>query len=178
MNMRRLLLIAPIVCTTVVVAGTASAQSLSGSTGGTIGKQGRSAAGNNSDGPNRSDAARQQPRSKAESSSSATLTAASLRGRWSGSLNCPDGQMALSLDIRETSQTTFGGDYGDEGGKIVSGQFSGGRISFVTQAIISRTWTGSVSRSGAGLRMQGSHKAEWGANSLGAGNCRFSATKG
>ena len=155
----------------------ASAQSQPGSAGGTIGKQGRSASGSEEDGSAKPDPQRERPKASGSGSSGA-LTAASLRGRWTGSLNCPDGRMALSLDIRETSATGFGGEYGDEGGKIVSGQFSSGRISFVTQAIISRTWTGSVSRSGAGLRMQGSHKADWGANSPGAGNCRFNATKG
>jgi len=177
MHERQLALIASILCAVAVVPGPASAQSQPGSAGGTIGKQGRSASG--SDGTDSPEPKREQPNSKAAGSGSAgPLTAASLRGRWTGSLNCPDGQWSLSFDIRENSATSFGGDYGDEGGKIVSGQFNGGRITFVTQAIIARTWTGSVSRSGSRLRMQGTHKADWGTSNPGAGNCRFSATKG
>jgi hypothetical protein len=174
--MRHLVLMATLAGVVALAPGGAQAQSQPGSAGGTIGKQGRSASGSD-----RSDGAepkQEQPRKDAGSGSSSPLTAASLRGRWTGSLNCPDGQWALTFDIRENSATSFGGDYGDDGGKIVSGQLSGGRITFVTQAIISRTWTGNVSRSGSTLRMQGTHKADWGTSSLGAGNCRFSATKG
>jgi hypothetical protein len=171
--MSHLTLTASLVCVLLSASGVAFAQSQPGSAGGSIGKQGRSASGSDS----AYDAEPKQARPKSAPSSGA-LTAASLRGRWTGSLNCPDGQMALSLTIRESSATSFGGEYGDEGGKIVSGQFDGGRISFVSQAIISRSWSGRVSRSGSTLRMQGTHKADWGANSLGAGNCRFSATKG
>jgi hypothetical protein len=174
--MRVLVLAAAIASALMCAPGPAWAQSQPGSVGGTIGKQGRSASGSDrSDGP---DAKQEQPRKDASSGSSAPLTAASLRGRWTGALKCPDGQWSLTFDIRENSATSFGGDYGDDGGKIVSGQLSGGRITFVTQAIIARTWTGSVSRSGSTLRMQGTHKADWGTSSPGAGNCRFSATKG
>jgi hypothetical protein len=173
--MRYLVVIASVAGVMALAPGGAQAQSQSGSAGGTIGKQGRSASGSGS--PDGVESKQEQPRKDAGPGSSGPLTAASLRGRWTGSLNCPDGQWALSFDIRENSATSFGGDYGGEGGKIVSGQFSGGRITFVTQAFISRTWTGSVSRSGSTLRMQGTHKADWGTSSPGAGNCRFSATK-
>src|SRR5262245_24979607 len=112
---------------------------------------------------------------KAESPGISTaLTAASLRGRWNGSLNCPDGRWDLHFDIRENSASSFGGYAGPEGEKIVNGMLSGSRVSFVTQHYISRSWSGIVSQTGGTLRMQGSHHADWGTKNLGAGNCTFS----
>src|SRR5262245_7179530 len=151
-----------------------------GSTGGKIGKTDQERSGDLSKGtPDKQGQRKQDQRaSKVEPSATPTaLTAASLRGRWNGSLNCPDGSWSLHLDIRENSSSSFGGEYGGEGGKIVNGTLSGTRVSFVTQATISRSWSGSVLRTGRTLRMQGTHKSEWGTTSTGAGNCKVSFSK-
>lgn len=152
-----------------------------GSTGGKIGKTDQELSGEISKGtpekPEQSPRKRDPGASKGDPAGAA-LTAASLRGRWKGSLNCPDGRWDLQMDIREDSVSSFGGDYGNEGGKIVSGTLSGSRVSFVTQASISRSWSGSISRAGGILRIQGIHRADWGTNSPGAGNCKFFLAKG
>ena len=84
------------------------------------------------------------------------FTAASLRGRWRVTTSCYSGSDNLTFDIRETSATEFSGEY-DGSYKIVRGRIDGNQILMTTQATFTVTSTGTVSRSGSSLQMQGSY---------------------
>jgi hypothetical protein len=145
-----------------------------GSTGGTIGKTGKSVSGGEGPSDPRYDEPRiRQSHRSSVSFGSAALSAASLRGRWHVDTTCVNGSDDLTFDIREISTSEFNGDY-DRTGKIVSGRIDGNHVTLTTRAMFTVTWTGTVTRtSGSGLLMKGRY-------SPGAppGNCEFTARKG
>ena len=158
----------------IVPSGRPVVLAQAGMVGGTIGKTDKSVIGSDQPAakprpaPSRKRPARGEPRVAANA-----LTAASLRGNWRVTTTCFSGADSLRFIIRETSTTSFAGDYEPGGGKIVSGTIDGSRITIVTSSTFTVTWTGTVSRSGSRLRIDGGYTP-----GAPPGNCQFAATKG
>jgi hypothetical protein len=157
----------------------APAFSQSGSAGGSIGKQGKSASG----GDNASPARRAAPRRPAEGETAVTrggLSAANLEGSWAVSAKCSGGNFEWRFAIRATSDTEFVGDYNP--GSITDGTISGNQISFVGSHNATRNWKGTISRAGSGMNMRGSFTGATPGDVMGhyagiSGNCTFTAAK-
>lgn len=150
-----------------------------GSTGGFVGKQNKDASGGaDAPAPRRTTPKRAPRPVQSETPRPAgSLTAASISGHWRVAVTCVDGSDVWTFDIREETATSFTGDYGPGGGKIINGAINGNEVSLVTQTAGQRIWTGTLSGSGGGMRIRGSMTG-LGIKTWSSGNCRFDATKG
>ena len=120
--------------TLVATTGTAFAQA--GSTGGTLGKTDKSASGGQED-------SRQAQRPKVRAG------VAGIAGHWRVEVEC-GGPHTWSFDVRQSSTTEFAGDFNPGGGRLFDGKVEGSRLTFATEDLTKRNWTGTLKRPQAG----------------------------
>lgn len=139
-----------------------------GSTGGTIGKQGKSASG--SEESPRAVAPSQKRAARGESGGAKIASRASITGHWHWDIKCPSANFTGHLDIVQ-SGGTFTGEFGHtnfwDNGTISNGRVSGGTVTFDREYL----GTDHVLLHLSGSVMQGPHdNAVW-------GHCLIYATK-
>jgi hypothetical protein len=148
-----------------------------GSTGGSIGKQGKSVSGGDAEPrarPPQPDRRRDEPKRKPrpQQVGPGAGAAVSVAGRWRWTADCQSGHWHGGWDLTETGGGQFTGSFaglvfGDIG-TISNGRVSGASMSFTRRApFVTQIWTGQLS-SGA-KRIEGAI--------TGNENCRFSAHK-
>jgi hypothetical protein len=120
-----------------------------GSTGGSIGKQGKSVSGDDVQTQQKPAAARTEPAAPARS-------VAAITGRWRVNQDCNTGKFEIELDLKQSSGTRFSGSgRGITSGttfNIVDGVVSGNQISFRrrgTKIGLSDSWSATLTAPGA-----------------------------
>ncbi|MGP0090116.1 MAG: hypothetical protein ACLPKB_09185 [Xanthobacteraceae bacterium] len=157
--------IAPLVLAIVVLYGPTitAAQVQSGSTGGTIGKQDKSASGGEEAPPPRQSGA---PKSR-QSTLRETPSGGSVSGRWRWTADCPSGHWHGEFAVSETSGGQFTGEYagttfGDDG-TITDGRVNGGSVSFTRHAALGITqhWIGRLTSGHIAGSLSGNESCQW-----------------
>jgi hypothetical protein len=140
-----------------------------GSTGGTLGKTGKSLSGEDSPAAPET---RTKPRTKeADRDSSDQSPGVSVAGRWRWDADCgAGGHWQGEFDLNETSRGHFNGSFAGTSphdvGTITNGIISGGSFSFTrTNPVVTQYWKGRL----AAGRMKGT--------SSGNANCSWEATR-
>ena len=151
-----------------LIASQQIALAQAGSIGGTVGKTDKSISGG-VDAGSSNFVLPEKPRASG-------FTASSISGPWRYQSKCIGFEEPGTFDIHPTSSTEFDGEYFGTG-KILHGKINGNRVSFVGRYILDRTWTGTISGSGAALRMVGSFTGPTPGQFSGDGNCKFTATR-
>lgn len=153
----------------IVIALSSPAFPQAGSAGGTIGKQGKSASGEETAKPAPAAEPKRKRTPKRASTAPRTASVGSLVGRWRWEASCSDGPGGGIFHLHQSPSGGFVGEFGNtnywDRGTISGGALEGNRVTFVSYYTISRTWTATLS----GSRMQGSF--------TGPGDCKFSASK-
>lgn len=139
-----------------------------GSTGGTLGKTGKSLSGEENPAE---PSARTKSRTKSiDRDTSSQPSGVSVTGRWRWSADCTVGHWQGEFDLAEASRGRFNGSFAGTSvhdvGTISDGSVNGGSISFTrTSSIATQYWRGRL----AGTRMKGT--------STGNANCSWQATR-
>jgi hypothetical protein len=168
----------PILCAIVAVPLTNHvALAQAGSTGGSVGMHDKSISGGEDTATRQRVAPnREQRAARPETTHPTALNAAAISGLWQVEASCIASREEGTIDIHEISATEFTGDYFGSG-KILNGRIVGNRVTFTGHYILDRVWTGTVSGSGTGLRMEGSYTGPSSGSFSGNGNCKFTAKK-
>jgi hypothetical protein len=152
----------------LLLAGVSLALGQAGSTGGTLGKTGKSMSGEDS--PAAPDAATKSPTKRLDKDVSDQPSGVSVAGRWRWDADCTVGHWRGEFDLTETSRGHLGGSFAGTSahdvGTITDGTISGGSVSFTrTSSFATQYWKGRL----AGGRLKGT--------STGNANCSWEATR-
>jgi len=161
----------PLLFAIIFLAGGSLAFGQAGSTGGTLGKTGKSLSGEESPAE---PSARTKSRAKARPPTNRDAfdqpAVASVAGRWRWVQDCTVARWQGEFDLTETSRGHFNGRFAEtafqDTGSITNGTHGGGNISFTrTNSVATQYWRGRF----AGGRMKGT--------SSGNANCTWEATR-
>jgi hypothetical protein len=139
-----------------------------GSTGGTLGKTGKSMSGEDS--PAASETRTKPPTRRSDKDASDQPAGVSVAGRWRWDADCTVGHWQGEFDLTETSRGRFNGSFAATSahdiGTITDGSISDGSFSFTrTNYLVTQYWKGRL----AGGRMKGT--------STGNANCTWEAAR-
>jgi hypothetical protein len=152
----------------LLLAGGSLAFGQAGSTGGALGKTGKSISGDES--PAAPETRTKPPTRRSDRNASDKPAGGSVTGRWRWDQDCTLGHWRGEFDLTETSRGRFGGSFAGTSahdvGTITDGTVSGGGISFTrTSSIATQYWKGRL----ASGRLKGT--------SSGNANCSWEATR-
>jgi hypothetical protein len=156
----------------VATAGPALAQS--GSTGGSVGKQGKSVSGGDGHRPAAPPRSREPAQRSAKPQQAAPArSAVAVGGRWRWTADCPSGHWNGGWDLTETGSGQFSGNFAGmtigDAGSITNGRVGGGSLSFTRHFLMmTQSWNGRLT-GGANPSVQGTI--------TGNETCRFQASK-
>jgi len=153
----------------LLLAGVSLALGQAGSTGGTLGKTGKSMSGEDS--PAIPDPATKSQTKRADKDASDQPSGVSVTGRWRWGADCgAGGHWQGEFDLNETSRGHFNGSFAatspHDVGTITNGTISGGNFSFTrTNPLVTQYWKGRL----AAGRLKGT--------SSGNADCSWEATR-
>lgn len=151
-----------------LLAGGSLALGQAGSTGGTLGKTGKSMSGEES--PPAQETRTKPPAKRGNTDAPDQPAGVSVAGRWRWDADCTVGHWQGEFDLTETSRGHFNGSFAATSahdiGTITDGSISDGSFSFTrTNYLVTQYWKGRL----AGGRMKGT--------SSGNANCSWQATR-
>jgi len=157
-------LVAAFACAVMLMPTIALAQLQPGSTGGTIGKTGKSSSG----GEESPEAQPHQTRSvEKEGRAASTQSGTSVAGRWRWSANCQSGHYSGEFDLSQTTGGPFTGNFAGTNvsdlGAITGGRANGGTISFTRHAPpgVNQHWSGRLTSGHISGSISGNESCSW-----------------
>lgn len=146
-----------------------------GSTGGTIGKQGKSASGDEeqSNVGHSGRAPRRDSPERVPRPTSASRSTISLTGQWLWKTICGATRGEGGFDLVQSATNEFTGKFtiSPHFGTITDGRLEGNRVSFTRNYGLTQEWSGVVSRAGSSYHLAGSFTDPFWSG------CRFEASK-